>query len=165
MKISPLQLKQYALTEVSVKANPEHTSAGDDADAQHTPISAEVCRAASSENPREWKVDLKVALGQSDPGALPYFVQIAATGIFEVMPQVPDDFIERIVSANGPAVLYGAMREVVASITGRGPHPALLLPSVTFIDMAPPAEQQTQQAEKTAPRQGAKPRRRPAKAA
>ncbi|MCA1659490.1 MAG: protein-export chaperone SecB [Verrucomicrobiaceae bacterium] len=146
MKISPLQLRQYFLTEISVRANNEFVGADSDEAGfdEDIGIGAEVSRAANPEDKRAWRVDLKIWLIHAESKRLPYNVQIAGTGIFDVSPGVPDDFVERLVSANGPAVLYGAMREVVAQLTRRGPNPALMLPSVTFIDDLAAKEKQAQ---------------------
>jgi len=160
MRVSPLQLKEYFLTEVSVRLNEEFVGAAekDSSFDENIEIAAEIRRGANPANKRDWKVDLKIRLSHPEPKRLPYEVQIGASGIFAVAPNVPDEFIERLVSANAPAVLYGGMREVVAQLTRRGPNPALLLPSVTFVDDKPVIQEQPRASATSARRKKAAPR-------
>jgi preprotein translocase subunit SecB len=136
MKISPLRLKGYWLTEVSIRTNPSYNIEGELANSPDVQLKGEVTRARRDDDAREWKVDLRISLSEAEK-PLPYQVTIGATGIFEVLPGFPDDVLERLVAVNAPAVLFGSMREIVAQITSRGPYDQLILPSVTFIDERP----------------------------
>jgi len=42
--------------------------------------------------------------------------------------------------ANGPAMLFGAAREIIRAATGRGPWPAVIIPSTNFLADLPPLE-------------------------
>ncbi len=54
---------------------------------------------------------------------------------FEVIPEWPPEQVDRLFSANAPALLYSAAREALATVTGRGPYPEIFLPSVTFVQL------------------------------
>jgi preprotein translocase subunit SecB len=41
---------------------------------------------------------------------------------------------ETLVEYNGPAVLYGSIRELVMQVTSRGPFPPIVLPTVSFVN-------------------------------
>lgn len=79
----------------------------------------------------KWKVQLTLTLaGQNAP----YTGEITAVGEYTVRGEQSEEASLNLVHVNGPAILYSAIREMVVNITGRGPHPAVLLPSITFID-------------------------------
>jgi preprotein translocase subunit SecB len=63
-----------------------------------------------------------------------YAFEIILTGIFKVDDKYKGD-AEKIADANGPAVLFGAAREIIATVSGRGHFPALSLPTVHFQDL------------------------------
>ena len=42
--------------------------------------------------------------------------------------------------ANGPAMLFGAAREIIRAATGRGPWSAVIIPSTNFLADLPPLE-------------------------
>jgi preprotein translocase subunit SecB len=46
----------------------------------------------------------------------------------------------QLVETNGPAMLYGALREMIYTLTSRGPWPAVTLKSVTFLNSAEEAK-------------------------
>jgi hypothetical protein len=60
-----------------------------------------------------------------------------------------------MVRTNAPALLYSAAREALMYLTGRGRSPAILLPSITFLE--PPKPPPTKQGkQKTAAKRVAK---------
>jgi len=61
-----------------------------------------------------------------------YTGEIHAVGLFHVMNGWPAEKIQLLVSANGAALLYGAIRELLLNLTARGPWPEVLLNSMTF---------------------------------
>jgi preprotein translocase subunit SecB len=42
--------------------------------------------------------------------------------------------------ANGPAMLFGAAREIIRAATGRGPWSAVIIPATNFLTDLPPLE-------------------------
>ncbi len=132
MHPSPLHLEHYFFTRISVEAAPhtDKTSPGT--------LTGRVNCACHKEDPRRWMVTLTVQQKEDSEKKVPsYLVDIEICGFFNVDNSIADNRVEPIVKANGPAVLFGSVREIVALLTGRGPHPAVQLPSVTFIDEPP----------------------------
>lgn len=76
---------------------------------------------------------LKLEKQEENP-APHYTYHIEIFGLFslaeEFEPKDPDSFVK----VNGAAVLYGAAREMIATLTARGPYDAVELPTVTFVD-------------------------------
>jgi len=80
-----------------------------------------------------------VAVGfATDPQAdaaqrCPYDLDMRAMGIFSIADTVPADRKEEIVYENGAALVYGAIREMVATVTSRSLAGKLMLPTPTFV--------------------------------
>ncbi len=70
-------------------------------------------------------------------GTYPYTFQLTYVGFYKVVKQYPSDRIEQMVKTNAPALLYSAAREAIVYLTGRGRSPAILLPSITFLQPPP----------------------------
>lgn len=81
-----------------------------------------------------------------------YAFEIILTGIFKVDGKYEGD-TQKIADANAPAVLFGAAREIIASVTGRGHFPALSLPTVHFQNLVrePPKKVKVKPKPKTKP--------------
>jgi preprotein translocase subunit SecB len=78
---------------------------------------------------------LLVELKDATSSKFPCEFSIMLVGFFEVIPEWPPEQVGRLFSANAPALLYSAAREALATVTGRGPYPEILLPSVTFVQL------------------------------
>ena len=126
MEKSPLQLDSYAFERIELVAQegakPEH----------HNLISGEVSQGVANDDSRLWHVSLDLTLGASEGETPLYHGRIAAEGVFRVHPTWPEDKIEALVSSNAPALLYGAIREMVVNLTGRSQHGAIHLQTVRF---------------------------------
>lgn len=129
MVISPLQLKRYFFTKISIEANTKHNDHVGN-------ISASVTCADKNDDDREWLVTLKVILGEDDDSKdqAPYTGELEVVGFFSVSKKYPHDQVKTLIHANAPAVLYGAVREMVFNLTARGPSSHIYLPTVSFVD-------------------------------
>lgn len=65
---------------------------------------------------------------------LPYLFDVTLIGFFRAVGIKPTADIEPFLFRNAATILYSSTRELLASVTGRGPFPALVLPTVSFID-------------------------------
>jgi len=136
MEKSPLQLESYAFDRIELKAqedpNPSH----------HNLITGQVNHGVAHEDSRHWHVTLDLSL-KAIKGETPlYLGRIAAEGVFRVHPNWPEDKVEALVSSNAPALLYGAIREMVVNLTGRSKHGPINLNTVRF----PPNTKATERA-------------------
>ena len=104
--------------------------------------------AQNVDNKRDWKVAIQIKCEPIEKNIGGYSITAELIGFFEVDNGLPEDRIEDIVTANGPAVLYGAARELVLLMTGRGPFPPFSLPCATFIDETPSAQKRAAEAQK-----------------
>lgn len=129
---SPLHLKTYFFTKIQLVACPKGCDTpGDGA------FASQVEYARHEKDPSKWMVQLGVRKTEDDEEGCPeYTFEIQVVGLFAVDAEFPKEKAERMVRANGPAVLFGAVREMVANLTARGPFPPVTLPTVTFVDEA-----------------------------
>jgi preprotein translocase subunit SecB len=141
MTLSPLQLHRYFVEEISCKANPDFDK---DKDVKVKDFQV-FFETSEDKTPLLRKIRLTVAQDISKDGNEPFAFKVVMVGFFEVM----KDFFEsqgpektdRLVTVNGPALLYSSARELLALITGRGPYQDqsinILLPSITFLQFKP----------------------------
>lgn len=82
-------------------------------------------------NPRHWYVRLDLRLGCPSEGAsAPYEGELAVGGHFELAEGFPEHKATDMVRFNAGAMLYGAMRELVLTLTSRSIHGPYTLPSI-----------------------------------
>jgi preprotein translocase subunit SecB len=94
----------------------------------------EVSFAQNETDARQWQVTLSVEFsGKGAPAA--YKGRVDYMGYFTVATDYPEEKMPRMVAITCPSMLYSAIRELVALLTGRGPHRPLMLPTVSFQDL------------------------------
>jgi len=157
MQNSPLQLEDYMMKRLRFALTSplkEILDAG-----VYDPLDLEVSAETNKRNdPSCWRSEILIRSKDEKEGNYPYSFELVYVGFFRVVEGFPSDRIEQMVRANAPALLYSAAREALMYLTGRGRLPAIMLPSVTFIE--PPKQQVQKQAHKSSstkkPRSGGK---------
>jgi preprotein translocase subunit SecB len=130
----PLAMTDHFFTEISVVAN----HAVPPPDAQDGKIfgydfNLDVDVAESPINDREYQVQLTIRADEQ-PGCLKgYDIKLVAVGFFVVDAGVEESRQKEIAGIIGSTLLYGAAREFLYTLTLRGPHPAVYLPTTSFI--------------------------------
>lgn len=163
MQLSPLQLLEYTFDGVSVTpvdgyvADPEF-STGLVFFPGKLAMSAETGLAVLGEEASysDYGIKLTLRVAPKEDKQAPYNVQISVRGVVRMhLTQDVNQTEERRVRAlvNGVSLLYGVVRELVSNITSRSAHGGMLLPSLSFADLA---TQKTEEAPATvAPKLGA----------
>jgi hypothetical protein len=131
---APLQLREYAVTEVTYRRRAEGGSAPDSA----LTMRFEMEGARTGEDGavlalRVWfnEADEDTAERTSESSPSPHTGHIEVRGGFQwIGDDVPER--DRLIVVNGLSVLYGIARVYVAQASGSGPDARLLLPSVSF---------------------------------
>ena len=140
MKPAPLQLTDYFITELHLKAN----LAFDSDCTEQLEVTLDTLHISNSITKRDqeedtskgtmWNIGMKITQeikeGETN---IPYEFSLELQGIVFAFPQIPEDRLETVVSANAPAMLFGAAREIIRAATGRGPFPAVIIPSTNFL--------------------------------
>jgi len=131
-----LLLEQYIITELHFSSQLNFDRETPDA-GKILPqdIQVEVVEGVHEENPLLRSCQLTVELEDSTGKNYPCTFLISLVGFFEIIKEWPEYKVDQLFSSNAPALLYSAAREVLAMMTGRGPHGQIILPSVTFIQL------------------------------
>ena len=145
MQLSPLQLLEYTFDGVSVIP-----VEGYEPDPAFAPglvffpgklaMSADTGLALLDEKEKysDFGVKLTLRVGPKEDAQAPYNIQVSIRGIVRMhLTQADGQAEERRVRAlvNGASLLYGAVREMVSTVTSRSAHGPLLLPSLNFQDL------------------------------
>lgn len=149
MKLAPLQLTDYFVLSINVKALTDY-----DAEKQQDLNAADLivtekCVPAGEDKPNSFMIDLIIKQDAIEDKNLPYSYELHMIGFIEVYPKFPKDKIQRAVETNGPSMLFGAAREILRAATGRGPYGPVLIPSTTFYKQ----EEKSQVKQKETPKQ------------
>lgn len=139
MQPSPLQLVQLFYTNIAVKSRPLEAEQELESpfDFNGVIIGEGIDVAVLSEdkeNPEEFALRLRIAITNAEGKQAPYDIDIEATAVFTVAPQFKREDRENFVVVNGCAVLYGAIRDQILTLTSRSTNGPLLLPTVNFLD-------------------------------
>jgi preprotein translocase subunit SecB len=137
MKNSPLQLEDYVLSDLQFTILLDLSDVPP-SERNFDPLNIEVGATTQTigRNVRKWRCQLNVWSKMDEGGKYPYTFKLQYTGFFRVVDEFPEEFIEQMVRTNAPAVLYSAAREMLMFLTGRGRLGAVMLPSVTFLELS-----------------------------
>lgn len=137
--LSPIQMEEHKILRIHLDTR---VIEGDPAPLvfRHAIIASQ-----QDEQGAKWLVRLDVQfMPETDSGAAPYTGEIAVAGVFSLPADFPKEKASNMVHMNGGALLYGTARELLTSITARGIHGAIMLPTVDarcFLpEPAPPAD-------------------------
>jgi hypothetical protein len=147
MNLPPIELEKYSVREVSLGMNPDydpekHKDLPDDEGFQFMHYAKRIKK-------REWLIVLGVKLepeGEGNSPSVPYFYKLEIVGRFKVHPRFPqkphgkskftpkesDEIIKARMEINGPAMLYGIVREKIRSLSSSSGLGEILIPTVSF---------------------------------
>lgn len=122
-----LRLDKYFFPKVSFTANPGFIK--DEEDLQ--PSMAVDVKGGYGFQGEKIEAVLEIVVRQeNDHDQIPYFIDLMAVGQFTMIDgKEPDN---KFMATNSLAILYGAAREFVLSVTSRGPWQPLMLPTYYF---------------------------------
>ncbi len=140
MNPSPLQLERHFFTKIYVDAHPDNDPSA------KAELRSEVEVARAAQDPRRYQLTLRLKLLPSTDKKPHYTAEIHVIGLVRVAKTWPEAKDLQLVEANGPALLYGAAREMLCNLTARGPWPMLCLHSVTFVPPKPASSSQPSEA-------------------
>jgi preprotein translocase subunit SecB len=135
MNPSPLQLEFSVINNIRIDSSEDYKVDVNNPvyrDFEKADFSSNV-DVAYSEDKKKFKVKLKTWLHATEESQPPYTFEITMTGYFGVDERLTEQKASDLVTFNGPAVLYGSIREIVFQMTSRGAFPQLVLPTVNFI--------------------------------
>lgn len=133
MKPSPLTLLTLDFLRVHVQAIHEATQTAEEFDFDGAMLSWSIKH--GQEDDGSWWLAVGFATDPQAPAdqRCPYDLDIRAMGFFNIAETLAPDRREEIVYENGAALVYGAIREMVANVTARCIGGKLMLPTPTFM--------------------------------
>lgn len=137
MSASPLSLVNYYYTSIEVRANEdisEDDLSNDKPFGCGVNVKVSCGRAESSET--DFMVSLRIELKEMKGKLKSYDGELSMVGFFEINPLFPVEERKKLLSIAGPSILYSSARDFMQTLTSRGPWPALMLPTISFIDKA-----------------------------
>ena len=146
MKPAPISLLEYFATDLSFSANPNF-AADRPTEIKEGEFDVDIRLQPAAKAPAEhrWQLTLEIKHQAAPETNFPYAFRMVLVGFFTAAATVKPEDEERTVKIHGASVLYGMAREIVRSVTGRGPHRPVMLPTVSFYEKstnsAPPVGQ------------------------
>lgn len=89
-------------------------------------------RHGARDDKKSWWVGVEFSTQEGDEKPCPYLIDMKAVGLFEVSEQVPAEEQEKFVYENGASLVYGAIREMVSTVSARSAYGSLMLPTASF---------------------------------
>jgi len=87
----------------------------------------------NQEDPFRFAAVLQIHSDNAPEKRVPYDFRAVLVGYFRLNVNEPVEYLKSVetqVKINATSILYSAARELVAGVTGRGPFPAIILPSI-----------------------------------
>jgi preprotein translocase subunit SecB len=153
MKLSGIRIEAYYVKEVSFSVRPDiesevlfaltpglHMQPTTRIETKDLTVNTTINYGRHNEDPSRYRVELIVDSANDPALKYPYTFHVVVVGFFNILPGVPEDQSVALIAVNAPGLLYSAAREFLLITTGRGPCPGVLLPSVSFADMAESGE-------------------------
>lgn len=148
MKLSPLQVKHYHFTELSVMARPDIEIGKLDYGSEPYPpmdeanLQADISlgKPDGESDPHQFVVFLAISGCPGKDSHFPYLFAAKLEGVFTIDHDSDIEERERLVVCNGASILYSAAREQLLSLTARHKYGPMLLPTANFNGLFPAAE-------------------------
>ena len=133
MSVSPLQLSQYFVEELSLQINPDYLPGPEPqfGDVQVAPNGPE--HRTDGQKVLHLVVELRPA--EDHWKSFPYMVKIAARGAFLLDGSLEQEEADRLLLFNGSAILLGLMRAQVAQATALCEYGAVWIPTLNLVDL------------------------------
>jgi preprotein translocase subunit SecB len=129
--LSPIQIKRHYINSVEFDTIKECVDKGEE-EIQFSLRSRKV--------DNHWHVILGVRFGPKEEVSVTHFKgKVEAEGVFKVSEDFPEEKVSDLVNMNGGAILYGAIREIVMTLSSRSRYGPLELPTIDariFIEIA-----------------------------
>jgi preprotein translocase subunit SecB len=142
---APLQLDRYFFTKLQIEANAAYiqSAAGESPGTENNQdikLRLDLGLGEHKEDPTKFQVVVGIDELRSEKGELPYRIALEVIGQFSVDKNFKPENLRKLVQVNGASMLYSAARELVLTVTGRGPWPAYQLPAISLYDAVDKAE-------------------------
>ena len=131
MKPSLLSLLGLTFLGIKLDINPKFEGKADTFDFDGAMLHWKV-RHGKRDDKKGWWVGVEFATQEGDEKPCPYLIDMKAVALVEVSEHVPAEEQEKFVYENGASLVYGAIREMVSTISARSAYGSLMLPTASF---------------------------------
>lgn len=127
---SLLKISDYFVEELRVKANGAYKGTSAEEDALETSVGIK----RKGKEPH-FMIQMKVKLNNKkvDFDNARYYVYLEISGFFSFAEGTDEEAIRKMIGLNGPAILYGVARGVVAQATANCRYGKFVLPAMNFV--------------------------------
>jgi preprotein translocase subunit SecB len=133
---TPLNLNNYAVLNCRMAVNPAYQPGKPSTFSfENLRIRNEVPKQPDDTNP-VWIISLAIHLAPEPEHNMPYELELHIVGFFTVDPSCATELSRELAVTNGSSILFGTAREFLRTLTSAGPHPAIVLPAVSFTESA-----------------------------
>ena len=132
MRPSSISLLNLTFLEICAKTDVQYQGKAADYDFDGTMLHCGPKHGKQSDDGLQWWVALSFGTNSNENKRCPYIINIKAVGSFKLDAEIAEDNREKIVFESGAALVYGAIREMVSTITARSAHGTLMLPTASF---------------------------------
>jgi preprotein translocase subunit SecB len=128
----PLNIENYFIDEITVKANPDFDPKRGQT---KTGINISSNVGQKKDDDLRFRVWMDIKAGNVTPEAFnsPYNIHLTLRGFFSFAKGTPKEIVDKMLSINGTSILYGIGRGVVVQITASGPNGKFILPATNLI--------------------------------
>jgi preprotein translocase subunit SecB len=129
-----LNIDEYFVEEVRVRTNPDYVEPGQEQRAGQIKVALSMKKKGAEP---EFMISMKLEVNKARRAfeASPYYVFLDITGYFSFHQGTEQDTMDKMIGFNGPAVLYGVARGIVAQITANCRNGKFILPTVNFVEL------------------------------
>jgi len=133
MKPSSLTLIDMKFIGVRIETDSNFDANGSEFNFEGTLVQWGISHGKRDDSGLSWWVGVDFASKGDEEKIAPYILEIKAAGLFQVNESIPDDQREQFAYEQGAALVFGAIREMVTTVTARSVHGAITLPTASFV--------------------------------
>jgi preprotein translocase subunit SecB len=124
----PLVVIDYFFPFVQVSADPDYVA--DDENAIGECVTKVAVETDFEKNVHQVSLEIMI-IPEDEKKKIPYAIHLISVGLFQVDKKWDD--VDKLLRVNGASILYSAAREFIITISARGPWPATVLPTTSFL--------------------------------
>jgi preprotein translocase subunit SecB len=98
-------------------------------------IKSKIKTAKAPSDPLRFQVSLSITLAKGAEQPAAYYGEVDVVGLFRISDEIAPEERERKTAIHGATLLFGMAREMICTITARGPWPMFVLPVVSFAEL------------------------------
>lgn len=137
MNPSPFTLERAFFRKIAIEASLEKGAV------PPKNIKTKIKTAKARSDPLRFQIILTITLAKDSQNPAGYYGDVELVGLFRISEKISADDRERMTAIHGATLLFGMAREMICTITARGPWPMLVLPVVSFAGLKKSDKDQT----------------------